>query len=275
MVFTYSLLHVFVLFICFRVALQDLEETPADSSSSASSSSEDADPTSPVAAASASSRPAWAIALETSAREWSAKLAAMTSGITLPPVLAAADSAADSGGSSADTTSAALSLKLQHPVFRCLYREWTLCRHLAAIVQRDLTRALSVLRGDSRADGAFTKDVLSALQVDQLPLPWRAFSGLKTLALSAVSPALFVTNVGARWVQLARLVSAFFGAESDPAAAAAALPPVWLGGLFAPEAFVAATRQVRLDSTCDSYILLNLLLVYFILMLIFRDVPTR
>ena len=126
------------------------------------------------------------------------------------------------GGSGSDTTSSAL--------VRCLQREVQTFRDAHARIMRDLKGAAFVFEGKQAASNA-TRAVLKVIgESEQVPSHWDPKP--KSVHMSASN---WMTDFVARVKEINNIASTPLQNVGSQ--------PIWLGGLFAPEAFVAASRQ--------------------------------
>jgi dynein heavy chain 1 len=156
-------------------------------------------------------RPIWMVSMEQSASRWLAQLPSVSS---LPPL---------------PEGKAAESLVL-HPLYRCMQREYNTFRDILLTVHEDLTLVKAVLSGKEPANNR-VRALFISLKKDSLPVGWGKPEG----ALSQLPTTLWMTDFVKRCEQMGKI-------SNTPAEKLCDMD-IWLGGMKAPEAFVAATRQ--------------------------------
>ncbi|MCP9259196.1 Dynein heavy chain, cytoplasmic [Dirofilaria immitis] len=121
---------------------------------------------------------------------------------------------------------------IKDPLFRFFEREINHGAHLLASVRNDLIEVHSVCRGE-RKQSNHTRALTLALNKGLVPTDWLRYTVPKIITVMA-----WIHDFTERVQQLIRLAgSASLKKES-----------IWLGGLFAPEAYITATRQTVAQS---------------------------
>lgn len=119
---------------------------------------------------------------------------------------------------------------LLNPLYRCFQREYNLFQITHDILLEDLKLVAMVLSGAEPANNK-VRSLFVKLKKDQIPSEWLTYGN----SLKSVPTAIWITDFTKRVNQMAKLgkipAEKYTGQE------------IWLGGLQAPEAFVAATRQ--------------------------------
>jgi len=121
---------------------------------------------------------------------------------------------------------------VQNPVFRCLQREFGIHSKLLKLVLDDMAIMQNVADGKEKPTNPI-RELFKLIRRDKLPPAWK--SPIKDL-----SPAQWVDDFSKRVEHMARIVYTPLK-DYDKL-------NIWLGGLFSPEAFVAATRQAVAQS---------------------------
>lgn len=158
-------------------------------------------------------RPHWMRVLQTLCQSWLGLL----SDLSLP-----APASADAAGSAAEST--------RDPLARCFAREIASGAALLATVQNDLVQIVEVCEGRRRQTNHL-RDTMSALNRGVVPHAWRRYT---------VPPSLTVAQWLADFARRVRQLATLARLQSASEFRAA---EVWLAGLFAPEAYITATRQ--------------------------------
>jgi dynein heavy chain 1 len=114
-----------------------------------------------------------------------------------------------------------------NPVARFLDREMRFGVHLYTMVSQNLSEVAELCKGVKSPQSI--RDIALQLSKGLVPTPWRLYASID------YSMSTWLPNLVQRLEQLTRL--------SNNVDAVASMG-VWLGGLFSPEAFVTATRQV-------------------------------
>uniref|UniRef100_A0A8R1U2J5 Dynein heavy chain, cytoplasmic n=1 Tax=Onchocerca volvulus TaxID=6282 RepID=A0A8R1U2J5_ONCVO len=121
---------------------------------------------------------------------------------------------------------------IKDPLFRFFEREVNHGTHLLASVRNDLIEVHSVCRGE-RKQSNHTRALTLALNKGLVPADWLRYTVPKVITVMT-----WIHDFTDRVQQLIRLAgSASLKKES-----------IWLGGLFAPEAYITATRQTVAQS---------------------------
>ena len=124
---------------------------------------------------------------------------------------------------------------LGNPLFRCIQREHLIYTQLLSTILADLDACRAVFDGTAKANNR-VRDLLNGLHRNQLPSAWkRAYT-----SLPALTPSLFIADLVLRLEHIRLLASL------DPSKYSTT--PIWLGALTAPEALIAATRQLTSQS---------------------------
>ena len=124
---------------------------------------------------------------------------------------------------------------LGNPLFRCIQREHLIYTQLLSTILADLEACKAVFDGSAKASNR-VRDILNGLHRGQLPASWkRAYTSLPSL-----TPPLFIADLVLRLQQVHLLASLDVSKYSTT--------PIWLGALTAPEALIAATRQLTAQS---------------------------
>lgn len=117
---------------------------------------------------------------------------------------------------------------IKDPLFRFFEREINLGEALLRNVRQDLQEILAVCSGTQKQSNHI-RALTSALNKSQIPVSWLRY----TIPKSATSVE-WMTDFAKRIQQLLRLT---FTADLRT-------EEIWLGGMFAPEAYITATRQL-------------------------------
>jgi dynein heavy chain 1 len=104
--------------------------------------------------------------------------------------------------------------------------------HLLRDVRNDLNEILAVCRGEQKQNN-HSRALTSALNKGQVPQSW-----MRYVVPKSVTSMSWMSDFVARVKQLSRLSSSDNLREQE----------IWLGGMFAPEAYVTATRQLVAQS---------------------------
>ncbi|KAI9295785.1 dynein heavy chain [Neoconidiobolus thromboides FSU 785] len=118
-----------------------------------------------------------------------------------------------------------------NPLFRVFDRENSIGYSLLNSVRSDLNSILSLCRGEIKQTNHL-RQLLSDLNKGSIPIKWKIY---KVPMIYSVSN--WITDFRKRLSQLEEIASA--GTETDLATL-----KIWIGGLFIPEAYITATRQV-------------------------------
>ncbi|RHY13104.1 hypothetical protein DYB25_007654, partial [Aphanomyces astaci] len=125
-----------------------------------------------------------------------------------------------------------------NPVYRCLHREVELANKLLA----NITSLLEYIDGvcsNALKPTSAVRDAMRSLHQDQLPSDWRTSYAIPP----HISLHEWLADFSKRVAQLGHLMSLPLADVLSQR--------IWIGGLFAPEAFITATRQVfSLDLHC-------------------------
>jgi len=119
---------------------------------------------------------------------------------------------------------------VENPLFRCMQREYTIWTNLLNNVTNDLEFMKAVLEGTEKANNHM-RELFKNLRKDKVPQPWASASP----NIKNVPPNMWIEDLARRIDQLQKITQ-------TPADKYGSLN-IWLGGLFSPEAFVAASRQ--------------------------------
>jgi len=117
---------------------------------------------------------------------------------------------------------------VKNPIFRCVQREYNSWNKLYKLVQADMKSIIAVSQGREKATNAI-RALVASLRKDKLPKSWMTPTSKDMLV------PVWVEDFARRIESVAKLAGggpASYGSLST-----------WLGGLFTPEALVAATRQ--------------------------------
>ncbi|PAA89834.1 hypothetical protein BOX15_Mlig025375g2 [Macrostomum lignano] len=127
---------------------------------------------------------------------------------------------------------------IKDPLFRCFEREVTSAANLLAAVRKDLSEVAAVCAAERKPTNHHRK-MMADLQKSLIPAGWKKYT--VPAGLTAIQ---WVADFAERVRQMARIsdLVAKGGIES------LRLAPVWLGGLFMPEAYITATRQTVAQS---------------------------
>uniref|UniRef100_A0A1I7Y6V7 Dynein heavy chain, cytoplasmic n=1 Tax=Steinernema glaseri TaxID=37863 RepID=A0A1I7Y6V7_9BILA len=131
---------------------------------------------------------------------------------------------------------------IKDPLFRFFEREINLGANLLHVVRNDLAQVLAVCKNEQKQDNHL-RSLISALNKGSVPDGW-----LRYIVPKGVSVMTWMTDFSERVKQLIR----FSGSES------LRKESVWLGGMFAPEAYITATRQLIAQSNAWSLEELNM-----------------
>ncbi|RHY37112.1 hypothetical protein DYB25_009496, partial [Aphanomyces astaci] len=118
-----------------------------------------------------------------------------------------------------------------NPVYRCLHREVELANKLLANVTSLLEYIDGVCSNALKPTSA-VRDAMRSLHQDQLPSDWRTSYAIPPHILLHE----WLADFSKRVAQLRHLMSLPLADVLSQG--------IWIGGLFAPEAFITATRQV-------------------------------
>lgn len=121
---------------------------------------------------------------------------------------------------------------IKDPLFRFFEREINLGATLLHDVRSDLNEILAVCRASQKQNN-HVRALISALNKGQVPSTW-----LRYVVPASVTSMAWMSDFGKRVQQLLRISEAQSLREQE----------VWLGGMFAPEAYVTATRQLVAQS---------------------------
>ncbi|KAK0424238.1 hypothetical protein QR680_008567 [Steinernema hermaphroditum] len=131
---------------------------------------------------------------------------------------------------------------IKDPLFRFFEREINLGANLLHIVRNDLAQVLAVCKNEQKQDNHL-RSLISALNKGSVPDGW-----LRYVVPKGISVMTWMTDFDERVKQLTRFsCSESLRKES-----------VWLGGMFAPEAYITATRQLIAQSNAWSLEELNM-----------------
>jgi dynein heavy chain 1 len=119
---------------------------------------------------------------------------------------------------------------VENPLFRCMQREFHICTNLLTSVVNDLDTLKNVLEGTDKANNHI-RELFKNLRKDKVPAPWCTV----TPALRNLTPTLWIEDLARKVDQVQKIIQ-------TPAEKYGTIS-MWLGGLFSPEAFVAASRQ--------------------------------
>ncbi|CAD5206375.1 unnamed protein product [Bursaphelenchus okinawaensis] len=117
---------------------------------------------------------------------------------------------------------------IKDPLFRFFEREVTTGSNLLQTVRHDLEDLVACARGEQKQDNRI-RAVANALNKGAVPQLWTRY----TVPLS-VTAAEWIKDFEQRIVQLVKFSESTCLRDE----------PVWLGGLFSPEAYITATRQL-------------------------------
>eukprot|EP01105_Mastigella_eilhardi_P022506 TRINITY_DN553_c0_g1_i1.p1 TRINITY_DN553_c0_g1~~TRINITY_DN553_c0_g1_i1.p1 ORF type:complete len:4613 (+),score=1400.71 TRINITY_DN553_c0_g1_i1:1522-13839(+) len=142
--------------------------------------------------------------------------------------------------------------KTSDPLLRCLAREIRAGAQLLDKVGGDLDTVLLVVHGNAKHTN-YTRQLIGDLSKGVIPKEWRRYPLPESVTILG-----FLRDLSQRVAQLARLGQAWSAeAKGSPSGATSAFLtsvsaggrlPVWIGGLFLPEAFITATRQAAARS---------------------------
>lgn len=121
--------------------------------------------------------------------------------------------------------------KIKDPMFRYFERECTIGLKLLLQLRRDLTDIVSVCAGVGKQTNHL-RTLMSELHRGIIPVSWQKYKVPR-----GMSANVWVKDFGLRCVQLASISEMALANKNLQNA------PVWLGGLFNPEAYITATRQ--------------------------------
>jgi dynein heavy chain 1 len=124
-------------------------------------------------------------------------------------------------------------------LFRCFDREAGTARRLLSVIRGDLGSMLAVCSDGEKPTNA-TRALMDDLHRGVVPEGWGQYYAYSKDELAVGN---WVSDLTRRLDQLASLTSG--GAAALAALRGSSTSSVWLGGLFYPGAFVAATRQVE------------------------------
>lgn len=127
-------------------------------------------------------------------------------------------------------------------LFRCFDREAGTARRLLSVIRGDLGSMLAVCSDGEKPTNA-TRALMDDLHRGVVPEGWGQYYAYSKDELALGN---WVSDLTRRLDQLASLTSG--GAAALAALRGSSTSSVWLGGLFYPGAFVAATRQVEAQS---------------------------
>lgn len=119
---------------------------------------------------------------------------------------------------------------LKHPLSRFYAREVSLGISLLSTIRRDLQELLDISNGTSKITNYY-RSLVNSLAKGSVPDAWIKFPFLETISLNE-----WILDFSKRMKQLASIVEGVRNNDYKQAG-------VWLGGLFAPGAFITATRQ--------------------------------
>eukprot|EP00761_Pharyngomonas_kirbyi_P012437 gb/GECH01012464.1/.p1 GENE.gb/GECH01012464.1/~~gb/GECH01012464.1/.p1 ORF type:complete len:4713 (+),score=1227.40 gb/GECH01012464.1/:1-14139(+) len=120
--------------------------------------------------------------------------------------------------------------ELSHPLARFYSREATLGINLLSNVRRDLQKLLEISSGQTKITNYF-RSLVTSLTKGLVPSAWRQFKFLETISLNE-----WMLDLSKRMEQLSSIIEAVRNKDYMQSG-------VWMGGLFAPGAFITATRQ--------------------------------
>jgi len=120
--------------------------------------------------------------------------------------------------------------KLQDPLYRCFDREVRAGRSLVVKVRQDLSQVIEACKGEIKQTN-YLRRLITDLAKGVVPKDWRRYAIPESVGVAA-----WLVDLAERLQQLERLSSDMLCTPRPPLS-------VWLGGLFAPEAFITATRQ--------------------------------
>eukprot|EP00002_Diphylleia_rotans_P002763 TRINITY_DN1178_c0_g2_i14.p1 TRINITY_DN1178_c0_g2~~TRINITY_DN1178_c0_g2_i14.p1 ORF type:complete len:4518 (+),score=1049.96 TRINITY_DN1178_c0_g2_i14:77-13630(+) len=127
----------------------------------------------------------------------------------------------------ADVTPASAAAAMD-PMFRVFYRENNIARKLLSEVRNDLVAVAAVADGKERLTNR-TRDLMNHLAKATVPTKWRVYA-----VDASLSATQWIHDFVRRVEQLVRITQSGAVHEAE----------IWIGGLFAAEAFITATRQV-------------------------------
>jgi len=120
------------------------------------------------------------------------------------------------------------STTMNDPLFRALDREVKFWSELLRVVRADLTLSKAVTEGKEKATNPI-REVFKHLQKDKVPPHWRIYT------VEDMPVPLWIDDLSTRVALMNKI--------SDQGPGKYGRSPFWLGGLYTPEAFVAASRQ--------------------------------
>jgi len=156
--------------------------------------------------------PVWILHLRESLKAWSALLPAAD---TLGPLLK-------------QLTARASATKVPDPLQRCFVRELQDGITLLGRIQRDFADMFKICAGEMKLTN-YLRSLMMDLSKALIPTHWRK----AYIVPVSTSFGMWLKDLQRRVSQLQRLAVAEKSGEQ----------PIWLGGLFNPEAFITATRQ--------------------------------
>lgn len=118
----------------------------------------------------------------------------------------------------------------QDPLYRCFDREIRAGRSLVNKVRHDLGQVILACTGEIKQTN-YLRRLITDLSKGVVPKDWRRYAIPESVGVSA-----WLVDLAERLQQLERLSADMVKSPRPPLT-------VWLGGLFAPEAFITATRQ--------------------------------
>jgi dynein heavy chain 1 len=113
------------------------------------------------------------------------------------------------------------------PLKRCFEREISLCAKLVQKIHRDFDSMFQIVRGELKLTN-YLRSLMLDLSKGLIPKHWMSY-----VVPESTSFGVWLVDLQQRVKQLQRI-----GGSSD-----LGKEPIWLGGLFNPEAFITATRQ--------------------------------
>ncbi|MFH4973695.1 hypothetical protein AB6A40_000404 [Gnathostoma spinigerum] len=133
---------------------------------------------------------------------------------------------------------------IKDPLFRFFEREINLGINLLASIRGDLKEIHAVCRGEQKQNN-HTRELTTALNKGQVPSDWVRYTVPKGVTVMG-----WIQDFAKRVNQLTK-----FAASNS-----LKKEPIWLGGMFSPEAYITATRQLVAQSNQWSLEELNMLI---------------
>jgi hypothetical protein len=118
--------------------------------------------------------------------------------------------------------------QVKNPIFRCVQREFNSWNSLLKRVTGDMSSVVAVSESKEKATNPI-RELFKTLRKDKLPKGW------STPTSKELSVPAWAEDFARRIEHMQKVASTAVGQYPTL--------PIWLGGFFAPEAFVAATRQ--------------------------------